>query len=322
MVHRLSTLPKPSSLPSNKRRADAGMTIVEMLIALAIGGVLMGALFSFIISTQGVISADTRRTNAGQTLRSALDLLSTDVRQAGEDMVVKISPIGISGTGMNKIVQIRRQVSGTVLPVCANVSSGASTIQVTWASSTPANGTGCPYSSDGGTNSLPITVRTWQALRLAAPNGVLRAFIYDPVAQTGEFFRYTGESMASAEIAVISKGSGFSRAYSVANKPFLVLLEEKQYFLSNTDLMLRLNGDSSTDQALAPDVTGLGATVDVDTSTTGTPNVVTAQTFGYGGAWKKITQVNLQLNGAVTERGRTTTRSLSDVVFPRNVLSR
>lgn len=60
-----------------------GFTLVEILVALGIAGLLLGIVLSTTLGHRRLYVLDQNRTAANQNLRAALDILVADLRQAG-----------------------------------------------------------------------------------------------------------------------------------------------------------------------------------------------------------------------------------------------
>lgn len=326
MRRRSFTPPRPSSRPSSRASTD-GFTLIELLVSLAVGVMLVGLAVQVAVADRRVMDADMRRVATNQTVRTALDLVATDLRQAGEEFNQNISPIIVTnGTnGASDRLAVRRQLTDQTLKLCADLSVGAASVQVSVPTSTvtPSPPDGCRYSGSG-SSPVPPNLAVWEALRAASPNGTLRAFIYNPTDKVGEYFTYTGISgNATTQVYSVLRGGGsLSRSYAVSKGPILILLEEREYFVQNNQLTMRMNADAATDQPISPDITNLSVTVDVDTGTASAPNVVTRSSFVVGDDWKRIVKLDIGVSGAITENARTTARTLTTSVFPRNVLSK
>ncbi len=63
---------------------DRGYSLVEILIALGIGVLILGLLLTITLANRRLYVLDQSRTASNQNLRAALDLVVTDIRQAGE----------------------------------------------------------------------------------------------------------------------------------------------------------------------------------------------------------------------------------------------
>jgi type IV pilus assembly protein PilW len=200
---------------------NKGFTLLELLIALVIASIILGASLLFIVDQRKLFVEDQSRTQVNQNLRAALDLIGTDIKQTGELLakdtrlpVVQVINSGASGTPDQLVLQ-RKPYDLTELPVCSTVSGSTSTIDVSF---NPANAV-CPF-SDGNGNSFPDNLDQWQTTRCSkdgnttcdrAPNATndscveqggtdnecLWAYIYNPSTQQGEFFLYAYEDSVS-----------------------------------------------------------------------------------------------------------------------------
>jgi prepilin-type N-terminal cleavage/methylation domain-containing protein len=73
---------KTTSIDHPRRRAQAGMTLVELLVAAAVGGVLLTAILSVIFFSARSYAALTNYVDLDNTSRNALDVMTLDIRQA------------------------------------------------------------------------------------------------------------------------------------------------------------------------------------------------------------------------------------------------
>ena len=62
-----------------------GFTLVEVLIAMAIGGILLGAVVSTFVLQSKSYDVQEQMTEMVQTARAAMDMISREVRMAGYD---------------------------------------------------------------------------------------------------------------------------------------------------------------------------------------------------------------------------------------------
>lgn len=66
-----------------RSKAEAGFTLVELLIAMAISGIMLGSMFSFFIVQRRYLAAQEQVTEMLQNARAAMDMVVEDVRLAG-----------------------------------------------------------------------------------------------------------------------------------------------------------------------------------------------------------------------------------------------
>lgn len=79
---------------NNHLQSKTGFTLIEMLMALAISSIVMGAIYSVFTITNKNFTTQNVAAGVQQTLRSAIGLMSRDIRLAGLD------PIGTDNFGI------------------------------------------------------------------------------------------------------------------------------------------------------------------------------------------------------------------------------
>jgi type IV pilus assembly protein PilW len=67
----------------NKMSKSSGFTLVELLVAMAISGIIAGAIFTAFLSQQRSYLAQEQVSEVQQNLRAALDIMTRDIRMAG-----------------------------------------------------------------------------------------------------------------------------------------------------------------------------------------------------------------------------------------------
>lgn len=84
--------------PPRRGSLRSGFTLVELLIAVTLGGIVMAAAFGILNSQQESVRTDELRRELQQNSRYALDLLRRDVQEAGEAMDPS-AEFGVVGMG-------------------------------------------------------------------------------------------------------------------------------------------------------------------------------------------------------------------------------
>src|SRR2546428_10348312 len=79
---------------SHQRKED-GFTLIESLIAIAISGIVIGSLFSFIIVQRKYFTLQEQMTEMVQGARAAMDMMSNDIMVAG------YNPTGATFSGIS-----------------------------------------------------------------------------------------------------------------------------------------------------------------------------------------------------------------------------
>ena len=321
----LNIASKPSSLacakPLAARRRQAGVSVVELLVAMAVGGLVIVAAVGVTISSQRLFGTDQARTNINQNLRSALDLIGDDVRVAGQRLVGSgLSPIRIFvDDDGNHNLEIRRSMVPAVLPLCNTSNEPIRAGNAANLTVGMPNGTGNCNADDN----RPL-LAMWEDYRINN-GGCVMAYIVQP-GQPGEFFSYRGESpQANGAINLNhTRGSGSSCAHAnngswqndYTKDARMHILEMRRYVL-NTEtntLELIINEDVANPLRLVNDITDfeVSAILNDDTST---------NDFEAPFNWGRLAAVEVNITGEGQAGQNVITRSLSSRFFPRNILS-
>ena len=214
------------------RNSNKGFTLLELLIASVVSSIVLGLALTLIVDQRKLFVKDQGRTQANQNLRAAIDLVGTDIKQAGERLIgtpFAVVQVIDGGASSDRLV-LQRRVISEVLPVCQTITAGTQNqiIVSTNPSSSAAvpGSTDCTFSNANGvpigTDLWPDNLEQWRNTRCSrdAPDVVppvcnrliditandsclaqggndrecLWAYIYDPNTKKGEFFHYTFES--------------------------------------------------------------------------------------------------------------------------------
>ena len=95
-------------------RTQHGFTLIEMLIALAVGALIMGAIYGVLVQQRNAYAMQQRILEMRQNVRLGLDVMTNDIRMAGFD------PTGHAGAGIVTAkpdlmrVTLDRNGSGTI----------------------------------------------------------------------------------------------------------------------------------------------------------------------------------------------------------------
>ncbi|WP_026175189.1 PilW family protein [Thermus igniterrae] len=295
-----------------------GFTLVELLVALGVAVLLLGLLLSTSLGNRRLYVLDQDRTAANQNLRAALDILVADIRQAGERLPGDFPAVEIRN-GSELI--LRRNLLDVSLVLCDQngISGNQDNIPVA-DKNPPGNATtayleACAFRDQNG-NRYDDRIDLWQSYRCnsdgvpACKTGnqreVVRAYIYDPLNDRGEWFDYDGEDASGVKI---HKGNGERWQHSYSNLSRLYILEERRYYLENGILKTAENGQ--TGKGLVANAIGFQIRAKV------------------GGSWQ-TTFPNSNQNWRILEALETTVRVkvgnlervMTTQAVPRNVFSR
>jgi len=296
-------------------RRNSGITLVELLLAATLAVVVIGLALSLVLSSRNVFTLDRARTDVNQNLRSAMDIVMADVRQAGERLGSDMPAIEVTKAASADTLTLRRNLLDTTLPVCVDVKAGSSTDVVFVAKKNSSNGE-CKSPKDPGAVGA---LQTWRDYRVAQ-GGTITAYIYDPITGTGEFFTADAEDFSNMHV---HKASGaWQHDYDAGDKPRLYILQQRTYSLDTADHTLQLTIDNGTPQNVIAGVTSF--TVDAYLQqASGSPTIATGTPPGgfHATDWQGIAYLKVSLTDEGQSQRRSVQRTLVDQATPRNVLS-
>jgi len=308
--------PKPSSLSSAK-----GVTLVELLLALVVGMVVLGLAFSITLSNRRLYQVDQSRTALNQNLRTAMDMIGADVRQAGERMPQDFTPIEVIDGGQLDTLVLRRSLLDTVLPVCEPIKGGSNEDNINVAKKVNAPNAACTFDDSNG-NGSDDRIDRWREFRcsqdgVAGCQGnsqeVLRAYVYNPLTRQGEWIIYDREDNSGVKIHKANNES-WLYTYRVEDKPRIYVLEERRYRLKDGFLQLVINGDVNNPRNVIDRATAFSVRALMRDNTWRT--AIDPQS-----TWTDIASLEIQLTGRNPFSGRDLERTLTSRFMPRNILS-
>ena len=344
MMAACSIASRPSSPSSTDVRRRGGITLVELLVAMAVVGVVIALVVPLVLSNQRAVELDQVRTAANQTLRSALDLMGSDVRIAGERF-------GDIGLGVFSPIELRADEDGSVLilrrallewlPVCERnrLTGGQAAIRVASVPGSGSPGGGGPGGGPGGGgpggtdlpgrclaqrtiedggSEWPPNLHAWKTHLEETGAAYLTAFILDPSSAIGQFFPAIVRSSSTMLLHCLpSAGScawDGAATYSVETNSIIGLLDVKEYRVRDGVLERH---DPATGETLriADGVTGLEITLTLADGTV-------VSSFAVDQPWNQVRSVDIDLSAELSVARTTLERSMGASFFPRNVLSR
>ncbi len=301
--------------PSTRACSD-GFSLVELLVSLALASVVGAGVMTLALDARNVFEQDQRRATVNQNLRSGMDLMGIDVRQAGERLPGDAPAVEVTNgtSGAADSLVLRRNLLDYVLPLCKDINAGTSadSVFVGKKKITGAVPPGCSPVPDSDHDGWPDNLQAWRAYRIANGGSVL-AYIHNPVTGNGEFFPYDAEDNSTFHI---HRGNGVAWQYDYAmnQNPRVYLIEQKRYRLSGDTLQCILNENTSAALNLVNHLKDFQVRALLDDGSVLTSMTATTP-------WTRLYALELRLEGTETFGKRTIDRTLVSRFFPRNILS-
>ncbi len=301
-------------LPAANSAPSRGMTVLELLVASCLGLMILAMTIGATRANQVLYEVDLARTRLNQNMRSALTIVGSDIRQAGERLPIAFPAIEIidgEDGGPDELI-LRRNLLDEVLFVCEDVLTTDVSDKIYLSSDDADASPACVY---GGQTAA---YAAWAAYRAAADNGTVRAYIFNLSTKDGEFFNYTGEGDNGAEMYIQRPAAGFSADFQ-ANVSAIYILVEWHYRISSLAsqqgvLQLIENQDTDHPQSVIFGLTNFQVNA-IDTD----DNVLTS--FSAANNWTLLKALELTTTGEDRSGKQTVNSTLTARFFPRNILS-
>lgn len=286
---------------------DKGYTIIELLVASSILTLVMSMLIGYVLAMQNHFFEDIVRTRINSNLRSAFDIIGMNIRQSGENLQRSFPAVILStdSDGVGQRLQLRRNLIPEVLTVCAAISSGATSIDV---SSTTSSDSSCIYANVTTSFNAFLTEKN-------NTDDTVYLFIYNATTKNGEFVSFNSSSTSTTYRL---NTSSIQNAYP-ANTSYIYFIEEYAFRLDEATqtLFLYRNGQQSALEAVAFMVSQFNSEITFEDN-----SVATSLAHNGSSSWKQIKNISTILTGTENWKSRTFSTSVTGDFFPRNVISR
>jgi prepilin-type N-terminal cleavage/methylation domain-containing protein len=113
---------------NEKFKKDQGITLVELLVALVISGLLVAALYRTFISQQKTFVVQDQVVDMQQNMRVAINRMMTEIRMAGFGNLSTVLPVTISSKTFNNAINIDTPSAGSLTILSAT--GGTATLTV------------------------------------------------------------------------------------------------------------------------------------------------------------------------------------------------
>ena len=313
--------------------SDTGFSLPELLVSLLISGSVIGVAFTIAFFNRNIFLRDTSRTDVNQNLRAGIDLVGTDIRQAGERLpedfpAVILNPNGDDG-GPDRLI-VYSALDDVVLNVCLDVIAGGNAdVGISDPDQDPLNILDPRCLA---TNVVGDAIAAWRDIRVEN-GGVIDAYIYDPVTFEGEFFQFDAEDTVNHTIS--RSGGGWDNSYPAANQPRLYLLQQREFFLGSFDappgdcetegtvLTMVINDDCDNRRfGLTNDIDDFQVQICRQLTDTCDDSFERDLAAGRDVGWSDISSVSITISGSASfGANRNIERTVSSQFLPRNILS-
>lgn len=290
-------------------KKESGFTLLEFLVASTVGSIVIGMTISATLSNKDAYQLDLERTRVNQNMRAAVDLITLNTRQAGENLPSNFPAIEVIDNGTLDTLVIRRNLLDEVLSVCTGVVAGTSVSSIIFGDSslTP----GCTYSDQ--TNNF----NSWRQERIDK-GGSIQAYIYNPSTKNGEFFNYESETDSGTEYQIETSSHTWANDYPVGSSA-VYIIEEYAYSMGTTAadddvLYVTINEDPATYDRVVFGLDSFDLGVELETGATQTA-------FARTDDWTALSFIQVDVSGSSSWKDSPIEAALSIRIFPRNILS-
>ena len=286
---------------------DKGFTVTELVVVSFLGLLMLALTMSATLSNRRLYKYDLVRTKVNQNLRSALDIIGIDVREAGENLPSTFPAIEVinGSSGAPDQLIIRRNLLDESFNFCQAIAASSNNTQIIVADNSLTT-QGCDKTS----NATAYT--NWSAYR-TAHNGAVDAYAYDRVAHLGEFIRFTAEVNNSTQYQITKSAGTWAHGYAVGSAN-LYVLEEWKYRISNNTLQIIVNQDTANTLDVVDNVNDFQVTARLQNGTT-------QNAFSVTDSWSSLESLEVSITGRDTYAKSNVQRTLTSRFFPRNILS-
>lgn len=286
-----------------------GMGLLELLVASVLSMLVAAMAYGVLALHQRNVIDDVHRTRLSQNLRAALDFLSVDVRQAGEQLPAIFPAILLQNgsSGGSDTLILRRNILSEPLTICSTLSTGSTITNI--ALNNTASGTPPVCIYGGQTTALS----KWSDYK-TEKGGSFKAYLFNTSTKTGQFVTVTTLTNTGSMMSI-----GITSATMLDNYPqntsVLYALEEWTYSVNNEGFLgIIENQETTAEKYIAFDIEDFQVQVTLQNGTT-------LDTFSATNAWAEIAAIEIEVSGKTSTGKKTIQDSLRSEFLPRNVLS-
>ncbi len=280
---------------------------MELLVAMFLTAIFMSLAMANIFTIRQAYLEDIVRLRVNSNLRSSMDIISMNVRQAGENLEGSFPSLLLYDSAEDgDTLVLRRNLLSDVLTLCQDVSEGDTRVFVSIAGASEPE---CIASNVLSAHQEFANFRN-------ASDDTVRIFLYNRVDKTGEFVDFEGEGDIGGTDYYLDVSS-IPDDY-VAETTSIYMLEEFMFEVEKGEetLFLYVDRDFDEPQAVAFSVTEFQVSLQMQDGST-----LTSLEEDSAAEWQDLQKVVLTLTGRGTWKEKVVESSLTSSYFPRNVLS-
>ena len=287
--------------------SSGGFTLLEAIVAAGLTTLTTGLIFVSVLTVRDGYVNDVHRTRINSNLRSAMDILSMQIRQAGEYLPALLPAVElIDGGVLSDELILRRGLIPEVLTLCEDAVVGSSILILS---------SGDLADSACYVGNIAPTFATFLGHLHGSESGILRLLLFDRAALEYEIIEVREGELIGEEYRFTT--STLTRSYPRISTSIYLVEEMRFLRLSEEEsLSVLANHISDVPRALAFHVDAFDVSLVMQDGTT-------ADEFSISDTvtWKDIKLVSVHLTGSDAFKGREFSSSISSEFFPRNVLS-
>lgn len=293
---------------NSRLSAQSGFTLVEMLAASFLSMIVLALSLGVITAQRNTFKYDIVRTKVNQNLRSALDIIALNVRQAGEAFPDFFPAILLSSGTTDELTIRRNLYENEILNVCQTLTAATSNSSVLFATNTATPA--CAYNA-----ALVPYKNTWDAYRVSE-GGTAKAYVYNRSSRLGEFFTYTGSTNNGVQMTIVKNSASWTYSYpGDGNSAAMYIIEQFKFRVLNNVLQMVKNEDNVNVLNIVDSISNFQTNIVMKDGTVKT-------SFDAAERWPDIQYMEISLTGRDTLGKRIVNNTVTAKLFPRNILSK
>ena len=287
---------------------DKGATLMELMIASLVAVTLSLLTQQAVLANHRLYQKDIVKTDLNQSLRSALDIIASDAREAGERLPEGFPAVelvdGIDGEPDQLI--IRRNLLDEVLVLCQDITAGATNTIIPLFNNnnvTPA----CTFPTQ------EAALLTWRDYRELEDGQTVKVYVFNQATKDGEFVDYVNDSNSGGELQIEKAGGSWEHDYS-SDFTAVYMLVEWRFELEDNYLKVIENQDEESPLNIVYNINEFQVEVTTNDGTEHTE-------FDKDDAWIDIASIDVSLTGETPYKDTLIESTIESEFFPRNILS-